>query len=185
MTDTNTTMADQAIQYLTFTLRDEGFAIEIAKVREVLDVTTMTKIPRMPNYLSGVINLRGNVVPVMDLGQKLGMGKIEHTKNTCVMIVELNIEGALVEMGVLTDSVQMVLDLPTDAIEAVPKMGTNLNTEFIKGMGRQGEDKFLIILDIDKVLANEGEVALGDFDSGVLGQLADAPPEAEGATITI
>ncbi len=150
----------QATQYLTFVLRDEGFAIEIGKVREVLDVTTLTRIPRMPDYLSGVINLRGSVVPVMDLGQKLGMGPISHTKNTCIMIVELEVEGAMVEMGVLTDSVQMVLDLQAEEIEAVPRMGTNLNTEFIKGMGRQGEDKFLIILDIDRVLASEGEAAL-------------------------
>ncbi|MFZ5774579.1 MAG: chemotaxis protein CheW [Thermodesulfobacteriota bacterium] len=150
----------QTTQYLTFTLRDEGFAIEIGKVREVLDVTTLTKIPRMPDYLSGVINLRGSVVPVMDLGQKLGMGTISHTKNTCIMIVELEVENNMVEMGVLTDSVQMVLDLQDDAIEAVPRMGTNLNTEFIKGMGRHGDDKFLIILDIDKVLASEGEASL-------------------------
>ena len=86
MTEASSSTTGHATQYLTFTLRDEGFAIEIAKVREVLDVTTMTKIPRMPEYLSGVINLRGNVVPVMDLGQKLGMGTIEHTKNTCVMM---------------------------------------------------------------------------------------------------
>ena len=154
----------QATQYLTFVLRDEGFAVEIHKVREVLDVTTLTKIPRMPEYLAGVINLRGSVVPVMDLGQKLGMGAISHTKNTCIMIVELEVEGAMVEMGVLTDSVQMVLDLQAEDIENVPRMGTNLNTEFIKGMGRQGEDKFLIILDIDRVLASEGEAALhGDL----------------------
>ena len=164
------TSGQQITQYLTFTLREEGFAIEIAKVREVLDVTTLTRIPRMPDYLSGVINLRGNVVPVMDLGQKLGMGPVSHTKNTCIMIVELEIDGNMVEMGVLTDSVQMVLDLAASDIEAVPRMGTNLNTEFIKGMGRQAEDKFLIILDIDKVLASEGEAALRDREAGGLAE---------------
>ena len=153
----------QATQYLTFTLRNEDFAIEISKVREVLDVTTLTKIPRMPDYLSGVINLRGNVVPVMDLGQKLGMGTIDHSKNTCIIIAEIEVDGSLVEMGVLTDSVQMVLDLQPEDIESVPKMGTNLNTEFIKGMGRQGE-RFLIILDIDIILASEGQAALRDMD---------------------
>lgn len=159
------TLQSQGTQYLTFMLRDEGFAIEISKVREVLDVSTMTKIPRMPAYLSGVINLRGNVVPVMDLGQKLGMGSIERTKNTCIMIVELEVEANLVEMGVLTDSVQMVLDLNPEDIEAVPRIGSNLNTEFIKGMGRQADAKFLIILDIDKVLASEGEAALRETDN--------------------
>ena len=182
MTAKDETSQQQATQYLTFTLRDEGFAIEIAKVREVLDVTTMTRIPRMPDYLSGVINLRGNVVPVMDLGQKLGMGVIKYTKNTCIMIVELEIENAMVEMGVLTDSVQMVLDLHADDIESVPRMGTNLNTEFIKGMGRQSEDKFLIILDIDMVLASEGEAALRDFDSGALASSVGAAAEAGAAT---
>lgn len=170
-------VVQDAAQYLTFILRDEGFAIEIAKVREVLDVTTMTRIPRMPGYLSGVINLRGNVVPVMDLGLKLGMDSIKYTKNTCIMIVELEVEGNLVEMGVLTDSVQMVLDLQAGDIEAVPKMGTNLNTEFIKGMGRQRDDKFLIILDIDTVLASEGEAVLRDLDEGV------TPRSVEGSEV--
>ena len=173
----NETVQSQATQYLTFMLREEGFAIEISKVREVLDVTTMTRIPRMPEYLSGVINLRGNVVPVMDLGQRLGMGTIEYTKNTCIMIVELEVDTNLVEMGVLTDSVQMVLDLNPEDIESVPKMGTNLNTEFIKGMGRQTEEKFLIILDIDKVLASEGEATLREIDSAVVSHVGEAKPE--------
>lgn len=174
-------VVQDSAQYLTFTLRDEGFAIEIAKVREVLDVTTMTKIPRMPKYLSGVINLRGNVVPVMDLGLKLGMGTIKYTKNTCIMIVELEVEGNMVEMGVLTDSVQMVLDLQAEDIEAVPRMGTNLNTEFIKGMGRQSEDRFLIILDIDMVLASEGEAVLRDMDADVVPQSAGAEEDVAAA----
>lgn len=182
MSAKNETGLSKATQYLTFMLREEGFAIEISKVREVLDVTTMTRIPRMPVYLSGVINLRGNVVPVMDLGQKLGMGSIEYTKNTCIMIVELEVDANLVEMGVLTDSVQMVLDLSPENIESVPKMGTNLNTEFIKGMGRQTEEKFLIILDIDKVLASEGEAALREIDSAAAGQeVAPKSEEAVGA----
>ena len=170
-----------ATQYLTFTLRDEDFAIEISKVREVLDVTTMTKIPRMPEYLSGVINLRGNVVPVMDLGLKLGMDKIEKTKNTCIMIVEIEVEGNSVEMGAITDSVQMVLDLQAEDIESVPKMGTNLNTEFLKGMGRHGDEKFLIILDIDKVLASEGQATLRDMEGGALAAAQEAADKNEGA----
>jgi len=143
-------------QYLTFTLRDEDFAIDIAKVREVLDVSTMTKIPRMPSYISGVINLRGNVVPVLDLGCRLGMEPVVQTKSTCVMIVETTIDEATVAMGTVADSVQMVLDLQTSEIEEVPRMGTNIDTDFIEGMGRQGE-KFLVILNIDKVLAHGGE----------------------------
>ena len=143
-------------QYLTFTLRDEDFAIDIAKVREVLDVTTMTKIPQMPSFISGVINLRGNVVPVLDLGCRLGMEPVVQTKNTCVMIVETTINETIVAMGTVADSVQMVLDLQTSEIEEVPRMGTDINTDFINGMGRQG-DKFLVILNIDKVLSQGGE----------------------------
>jgi len=172
-----------ATQYLTFSLREENFSVEISRVREVLDVTTMTKIPRMPAYMSGVINLRGNVVPVMDLGLKLGMGDIVQTKNTCIMIVEIEVEGAVVEMGAITDSVQMVLDLSPDDIEPVPKMGTNLNTDFIKGMGHY-DDKFLIILDIDAVLASEGHAALRDIGVGwqqaPLGAMAEDAVQAEG-----
>ena len=173
---------DRAVQYLTFTLREEDFAVEIAKVREVLDVTTMTRIPRMPEYLSGVINLRGNVVPVMDLGLKLGMPTIEKTKNTCIMIVEIEVDGNTVEMGAITDSVQMVLDLLPENVESVPSMGTNLNTEFIKGMGRQEGEKFLILLDIDKVLASEGQATLKQRESGMYeeAQVSEAAEETAG-----
>ena len=153
-------------QYLSFILRDEHFAVEIKKVREVLDVTTLTKVPRMPDYISGVINLRGAVVPVIDLGFRLGMEPVEKTVNTCIMIVEITveIEENPVEMGVLTDAVQEVLDLGASDIEPAPKMGSGLNTEFIKGMGRQ-DDRFMILLDIDKVLASEGEAMLKDLSS--------------------
>lgn len=150
-------------QLLSFTLRNENFAVDIFKVREVLDVGVMTRIPRMPDYFCGVINLRGNVVPVVDLGLKLGMTPVEKTINTCIMIVDIIVERGKesVMMGVLTDSVQAVLDMAPENIEPVPKMGTNLNTDFIKGMGRQGEE-FLIILDLDCILATEGESILRD-----------------------
>lgn len=145
-------------QYLTFIVRDENFGVEIYKVREVLDLTKFTRVPRMPAYLSGVINLRGNVVPIVDLGLRLGMAPIAQTVNTCIMIMEINVEGEStpVQIGVLSDAVQEVVDLAPDHIEAVPKMGTRLNPEFIKGMGRQGE-KFIILLEIDRLLSSERE----------------------------
>lgn len=156
----------KSTQYLTFVLRTEDFAIDIAKVREVLDVTGLTRIPKMPAFISGVINLRGNVVPVMDLGYRLGMPPVEYAKNTCVMIVETEIAGAIVAMGTVADSVQMVVDLQANEIEAVPRMGADINTDFISGMGRQG-DKFLILLNIDKVLAGEETESLADIGLGV------------------
>jgi purine-binding chemotaxis protein CheW len=138
-------------QYLTFTLDDEDFALDIGKVREVLDFTTITKVPRMPAFLRGVINLRGNVVPVIDLRYKLGMGAIKQSVDTCIVIVEIMIDDELTHMGALADSVREVIDLDPGQISPPPKLGIKINNEFIKGMGKQ-EEKFLIILDIDKVL---------------------------------
>lgn len=139
-------------QYLTFKLDGETFALAIAKVREVLDFSSVTRVPGTPPYMRGVINLRGGVVPVMDLRLKFGMAKTEKTVNTCIIIVEIELEGELTVLGVLADSVQEVLDLSADQIEPAPRMGTKLRTEFIRGMGKHGE-ALLIILDIDKVFS--------------------------------
>ena len=159
-------------QFLAFTLRDEEYAMDITKVREVLDVTTLTKIPRMPSYLSGVINLRGNVVPVIDLGLRLGLPEIEFTVNSCIMIMEILVgdEQVPVLMGGMTDQVKTVLEIAPESIEPPPRMGINISTDFIMGMGREGE-KFLIILDIDKVLTTEGESLLEDQRAGVLEEI--------------
>jgi purine-binding chemotaxis protein CheW len=145
-------------QYLTFNLDDEVFAFDIGKVREVLDFTTITKVPRSPEFMRGVINLRGSVVPVVDLRLKFGMSKTEKTVNTCVIIVEVTVDSESTILGALADSVQEVLDLGPDHIEPAPKIGTRLNTEFIKGMGKL-DNKFIIILDIDKVFSTS-ELAL-------------------------
>ena len=149
-------------QYLTFNLAAEEFALDISKVREVLDYTTITHVPRMPDYLCGVINLRGNVVPVVDLRMKLGMPATERTVNTCIVITEIGLEGECVHVGVLTDSVQEVLDLGPDQIQPPPKFGTELDIDFIRGMGKR-DSKFLIILDIDRVLS--GDAAVGLFET--------------------
>ncbi|MBF0397022.1 MAG: purine-binding chemotaxis protein CheW [Desulfobacterales bacterium] len=140
-------------QYLTFNLGEECFALEISKVREVLDYITITKVPRMPDFICGVINLRGNVVPVIDLRLKLGMSAIQKTVDTCIVIVELEINDKKILMGALADSVQEVIDLDQNQIEPPLQLGTKINTDFIKGMGKQ-DDKFLIILDIDRVLSD-------------------------------
>jgi purine-binding chemotaxis protein CheW len=150
-------MADLVIdgtQFLTFGLNNEEFAVEIAKVHEVIDYTEVTAVPRMPSYLKGVINLRGNVVPVVDLRLKLGMPQTERTIDTCIIIMEVDLGEESIQIGALADSVQEVTSLNPGDIEAPPKIGTSLEADFIKGMGRRG-GKFLIILDIDKVLASE------------------------------
>jgi len=141
-------------QYLTFRLDKEDFALGIGKVREVLDYTAVTKVPQTPEFMRGVINLRGNVVPVVDMRLKFGMTKTEKTVNTCIIIVEVDMDGETTVLGALADSVQEVLDLEPDQIEPPPRIGSRLRTEFIRGMGKRDE-QFIIILDIDRVFTSE------------------------------
>ena len=148
---------DENHQYLTFKLDEEVFALGIDKVREVLDYTSVTKVPQTPDFMRGVINLRGSVVPVIDMRLKFGMAKTDTTVNTCIIIVEINLDGETAILGALADSVQEVLDLEPHQIEPAPKIGTKLRTEFIKGMGKRNE-QFIIILDIDRVFSS-GELA--------------------------
>jgi len=142
----------QTTQYLTFKLGDEVFALDISKVREVLDFTSVTKVPRTPEFMRGVINLRGSVVPVVDLRLKFGMSRTENGVNTCVIITEVTVDGDTTVLGALADSVQEVLDLDSEHIAPAPKIGTKLRTEFIHGMGKR-DDWLIIILDIDKVFS--------------------------------
>ncbi len=141
-------------QFLTFKLDEEVFALDIVKVREVLDFTSVTKVPQTPEFMRGVINLRGSVVPVVDMRLKFGLPGTQKTVNTCIIIVEISMGGETTVLGALADSVQEVLDLEPDQIEPAPKIGTKLRTEFIKGMGKHGEE-FIIILDIDKVFSSD------------------------------
>lgn len=151
-------------QYLTYKLANEIFALDIAKVREVLDYTTITKVPQTPEFMCGVINLRGSVVPVIDMRLKFGMSKTEQTVNTCIIITEVALDDEITVLGALADSVQEVLDLGPEQIEPAPRIGTRLNTDFIKGMGKQ-DDQFIIILDVDKVFSAE-ELALAQGSVG-------------------
>ena len=146
-------------QYLTFKLDQEVYALDISRVREVLDFTDVTKVPRMPKFMRGVINLRGGVVPVVDLRLKFGLSATDKTVDTCIIIMEIAIEGETTLLGALADSVQEVMTMAPDQIEPPPRIGTRLNTEFIKGMGNR-DDEFVIILDIDKVFSSEELVVL-------------------------
>ena len=141
-------------QYLTFKLGQEVFAIEVAKVREVLDLTTITTIPRTPEFMAGVINLRGSVVPVVDLRLCFEMTKTESTRNTCIVVVEVVLENESTIIGALADSVEEVIDMEPEQIQPAPKIGTQIQTDFIKGMGKR-EQQFLMILDIDRVFSAE------------------------------
>nr|CRH07644.1 putative purine-binding chemotaxis protein cheW [Candidatus Magnetococcus massalia] len=140
----------ETTQFLTFTLDDEIFAVNIARVREVLEYTSVTKVPRTPDFMSGVINLRGSVVPVVDLRSKFGMDPTEKTINTCIIIIEIEVAGEKTVLGALADSVKEVMSLEPSQVEEAPKLGTKLRTDFIRGMGKDG-NTFIIILDTDRV----------------------------------
>jgi purine-binding chemotaxis protein CheW len=141
-------------QYLTFQLGEEVFGLDVSHVREILEFTSVTKVPRTPEYMRGVINLRGSVVPVVDMRLKFGLSLTEKTVNTCVVVMEVFFEDEKVIMGALVDSVQEVFELEPEHIEPAPRIGTHLRTEFIKGMGKR-EDQFVILLDIDKIFSSE------------------------------
>ena len=152
------TSITETTQYLSFKLGDEIFAVDVAQVREILDVITITKVPQTPDFMQGVINLRGSVVPVMDMRLKFGMPPTERTVNTCIIVMEVIQDGETMVLGSLADSVQEVLDLEPDQIEPAPRIGTRLRSDFIKGMGKHDE-RFIIILDIDRIF-NAGELEL-------------------------
>lgn len=141
-------------QYLTFKLGEEVFALEVANAREILEFVSITKVPRTPEFMRGVINLRGSVVPVMDMRVKFGMSQTEKTVNTCIIVVEVSVEGESMVLGALVDSVQEVFELEADQIEPPPRLGLRIGTEFIKGMGKR-DNRFIMILDIDKVFSME------------------------------
>jgi purine-binding chemotaxis protein CheW len=141
-------------QYLTFRLDSELFAIDIARVREVLEFSSATKVPCTPDYMRGVINLRGNVVPVVDMRIKLGMPTTAQTVDTCVIITEVGIDGGKVVVGALVDSVQEVLDIDSANILPPPQMGSRVDASVLHGMGRR-DDEFVIILNLDMVFPQE------------------------------
>ena len=141
-------------KYLTFFLADEEYGIGILKVKEIIGMMTITHVPQTPEYVKGVVNLRGKVIPVVDLRLKFGMNPIDYTERTCIIVVEIVNAGNTIPMGIVVDSVSEVLNIKGGDIEAPPSFGTNLKTEFIRGMAKMGSS-VKILLDIDLVLADE------------------------------
>lgn len=160
-------------EHLTFTLGREVFALGISSVREVLEVTELTTIPRTPKFMRGVINLRGNAVPVMDMRSKFGMQPQKDTVDTCIIIVEVAVNGEPSAIGGLVDSVREVLDIPKEKMEPAPPMGAAVDSSFIKGMARV-DDEFIIVIDMEKVFSTE-ELAMA-------GQAAPVQEQAEKAS---
>ena len=144
--------------YLTFYVSDKVFAVSLLKVREILECCEITVIPRLPQYIRGAINLRGNVIPVLDLASVLGYGATEISKRTCIVVVEIHYEGESIITGVLVGSVSQVLNLSIDDAVKPPSFGGNVDTRFIEAMGKINE-KFVVILDISKI------ISIDDIDS--------------------
>lgn len=137
-------------KFLTFQLQEEEYGLEILKVREIIGVMGITAVPQTPNYVKGVINLRGQVIPVVDLRLKFGLSECEYGKRTCIIVVD--VKG--VHMGIVVDCVSEVMDIETEDIESTPSFGTKFNTDFILGMGKVNSE-VKILLDIDQVLTSE------------------------------
>ena len=150
--------------YLTFKLADEVFSIDVSQVREVLDLTSITKVPKAPEFMRGVINVRGNVVPVVDMRVKFGMSRVEGTVNTRIIVMDLTLDEENVVLGAIADSVHEVLELDPGQIEPPPKIGNRWRTEFIKGIGKR-DDEFIMMLDVDRVFSSE-ELAVVEESSG-------------------
>jgi purine-binding chemotaxis protein CheW len=137
-------------KFLTFILGNEVYGIEILKAREIIGLMDITSVPQTPEYMKGVINLRGKVIPVIDLRLKFGMQEEKHTQETCVIVVEVN----NTSIGIIVDSVSEVSDISGGAIEDAPSFGQDIDTSFIMGLGKV-KDKIIILLDIEAVLSSE------------------------------
>ncbi|MFA7243302.1 MAG: chemotaxis protein CheW [Sulfuricellaceae bacterium] len=144
----------EAQQFLTFTLGGEMFAIEINNIKEIIEYGSLTTVPMMPEFVRGVINLRGRVVPVIDLAVRFGRKASEPTKRTCNVIIEVQAEEQTLDIGIVVDAVSEVLEIPASEIEPAPSFGAKIRADFIQGMGKVGGE-FVIILGLDKVLSVE------------------------------
>lgn len=150
--------AELAGKYLTFKLADEEYGLEILKVREIIGMMSVTKVPRTPAFIRGVINLRGKVIPIIELRTKFGMEPTEDTDETCIIVADVSQDGDIVQMGIIVDTVSEVLDINGNEIEPAPSFGSSINTDFILGIAKVKET-VKILLNIEKVLT-KGEAAI-------------------------
>ena len=151
-------MAEKEGKYLTFTMADEEYGIGILKIKEIISMMPITTVPQTPEFVKGVINLRGKVIPVIDLRLKFGMEAIDYTDRTCIIVVEIEGQTGTVQIGIVVDAVSEVLNVNAEDVEATPTFGAKLNTDYILGMAKM-EGGVKILLDIDRVLSGD-EVAL-------------------------
>ncbi len=149
-------------KYLTFVLGEEEYGVEILKVQEIIQMQKVTRVPRSPEFVRGVINLRGKVIPVVELRKKFGMQLQEDTEKTCIIVVMVQMKEQSITMGIIIDDVREVLDIPGENIEETPQFGASVDTEFIQGIGKVGES-VKMLLDIDKVLSGGELVNLSNI----------------------
>ena len=154
-------MTDKAGKYLTFKLGAEEFGLEILKVQEIIKMMEITKVPRTPEFVRGVINLRGKVIPVVDLRLKFSMPTVPITEKTCVIVVQVAHSNGAVTMGAIVDEVSEVLDINGEQIEPTPELGAAVDTDFILGMGKIAK-RVVMLLDVDKVLSNKELASIGN-----------------------
>lgn len=152
--------APAASQYLTFMLGSDVFAMDIRTVREIIQYGTMTTVPLMPSFVRGVINLRGAVVPVIDLQARFGQPPAAVGRRTCIVVFDAVRQGERLELGLLVDAVSEVVDIPTSQIEPPPSFGTSVRREFIHGMAKAAEGRFIVLLEPDKALDIDEMAAL-------------------------
>lgn len=148
-------MEDTTAQYLTFKVGGELFGTEIDNINEIIEYSEMTRVPLTPPHIRGVSNLRGNVVPIIDLAVRLGKERVEATKRTCIIIVEMEDDGEKMDIGFVVDEVDEVLDIHADAIEPAPQFGADISSDFISGMGKL-DGQFVVLLLINEVLSITG-----------------------------
>lgn len=160
-------------KFLTFLMANEKYGLEILKVREIIGMMDVTSVPTTPAFVRGVINLRGKVIPVIDLRLKFGMEAKENTERTCIIVVHLAHLDQEMTMGIIVDEVSDVLDISQDQIEPPPSFGANIRTDFILGMGKV-EQKVITMLDIDRVLT-EQEISLVESSAEKAGSEPDKP----------
>lgn len=165
--ESDSSLHNQGGKYLTFALASEQYGLQILKVREIIGYIDVTAVPQMPAHVKGVVNLRGQVIPVVDLRAKFGMQTAEVTDETCIIVVEITLGNRKSNTGIVVDRVQEVLDIEAGSIEEAPEFDASVNTDFILGMGKVG-DSVKILLDIDRVLTGSGL-------SGLIGAPSESP----------
>ena len=175
---TNNALLEKAGKYLTFALGKEQYGLEILKVREIIGYMDITAVPQTPNYVKGVINLRGQVIPVIDLRAKFGMDTAEITEQTCIIVCEIQSGNRSFSTGIVVDNVEEVLDIDGADIEEAPQFGSSVDTNFILGMGKIG-NTVKLLLDIDKVL---GEEDLSGFTGGFNSETVDEATDIKEVT---